>query len=82
MELTDSKQEPSECRARERLSSGDKQEREQIRSLCNENYLQGNTLEDKNVLERHSIKTHGKTKELLLFFSLSYTQWYQFVEQM
>lgn len=66
MKLTDSKQESGQCKAKVQLNSCDKKECEQIRILCNENYLQGNAFEDKNVLERHSIKTHSKAKELLL----------------
>lgn len=60
MKLSDSKQEASEYKAKERLNSSDKQECEQIRSLCNENYLQGNAFEEKSVLERHGTKTHSQ----------------------
>jgi len=62
MKLTDSKQKSSECKAKERLNSGDKQECMQIRSLHKENYLQRNAFDDKNVLERHSIKMDGKAR--------------------
>lgn len=50
IKLTDSKQESSECKAKEPLNSGDKQERGQIKSVCNENYLQGNAFEPRKVL--------------------------------
>lgn len=74
MKLTGSKQDSGEYKAKEQLNSSDKQEGERIRSLCNENYLQGNTFEDKSVLERRSIKTHSQAKELLLFWNLSHKQ--------
>lgn len=50
IKLTDSKQESSECKAKEPLKSGDKQEYGQIKSVCNENYLQGNAFEHRQVL--------------------------------
>lgn len=80
IKLTDSKQESSEYKAKEPLNSGDKQECGQIKSVCNENYLQGNTFEHKKFLEMHSRKTHSKAKELLLLCNLSYKQWGWFVQ--
>lgn len=60
MKLNDSKQEPREYKAKERLNPSDKQECEQIRSLCNENCLQGNASEANSALESHGAKPHSK----------------------